>query len=237
MRLKPVPQEEGTPALPARRPPLAGLVRSIALNALVPLLLYRLTKRYVSGSDVVALIVAGSFPLAESIRAVTRTRALDPVAVLALLGILVSMAGVALGGNVKLLLIRESFFTGALGVACFASLLLPRPLMFYFGRYFVAGQDPERIASFDASWQRPYFRHVNRVITVVWGVAFTAEFLARVVLVYGLSPTLVLAISPVLLGSITIATIAWTFAYIRYANRRGEAMRQSQVSTGSIPHP
>jgi len=218
----------------SRRPPLAGLLRSIALNAFIPLALYRLTKRYVSGSDVVALIVAGLFPLGESILSVTRTRVLDPIAVLVFLGILVSMAGLALGGGVKLLLIRESFFTGALGIACFASLLLPRPLMFYFGRHFVGGQDPERVAQFNASWQRPYFRYVNRLITVVWGVAYTTEFLARVALVYTLPPSVVLVISPIVLGGVTIATIVWTFAYIRFAARRGEAMRKAkELGAGS----
>ncbi len=216
------------------RPPVPGLLRSIVLNAVIPLVLYRLTKHYLSSSDVVALTVAALFPLGESIVAVVTTGGLDPIAVLVLAGILVSMVGVAFGGSVKLLLIRESFFTGALGIACFASLLLPRPLMFYFGRHFVAGRDPERTAQFSASWQIPYFRFVNRRITVVWGVAFTAEFLTRVALVYTVPPSVVLAISPIVLGGTTIVTIVWTFAYVRYATRRREAMRQRlEVGTSS----
>jgi hypothetical protein len=43
--------------------------------------------------------------------------------------------GVALfvGGRPRLLLVRESLFTGVFGLSCFVSLLLPRPMMFYFG--------------------------------------------------------------------------------------------------------
>ena len=48
------------------------------------------------------------------------------------------------------------------------------------------------------------------------------------ILVYTLPTALVLAISPLLLNGITIATIAWTFAYIRYATRRGEEMRRRE---------
>ncbi len=215
------------------RPPLRGLLRSIVLNAIIPLVLYRLTKRYASSSEVVALTVAALFPLGETIVVVTKSRALDPIAVLVLVGIIVSMVGVAFGGGAKLLLIRESFFTGALGIACFASLLLPRPLMFYFGRHYIAGRDPERIARFEAQWRHPYGRFVNRLITVVWGFAFTAEFLTRVVLVYTLPPSLVLVIAPIVLGGITVGTIVWTFAYVRYAARRGQALRQQQEMGGA----
>ena len=37
------------------RPRLRGFLYNIALNAVIPLLLYRLAKRYVSASEVVAL--------------------------------------------------------------------------------------------------------------------------------------------------------------------------------------
>jgi hypothetical protein len=112
------------------RPPIAGILRSVVLNAVVPFVLYRLTKRFVTDSDAVGLVVAGLFPLVESIVSLIRARRLDPIAVLVLLGIAVSLIALTFGGGVKILLIRESFFTLALGVACFASLLLPRPLMF-----------------------------------------------------------------------------------------------------------
>ena len=42
-----------------------------------------------------------------------------------LMSIAVSMIAVTLGGSPKLLLIRESFFTDAFGIACFVSLALP----------------------------------------------------------------------------------------------------------------
>jgi hypothetical protein len=211
---------------------VSGILRSIALNAAIPLILYRLTKTYLSGSDIIALSVAGLFPFGESVVDVTRSCTLDPIAVIVLLGVTASMVGVALGGSVKLLLIRESLFTGALGIACFVSLALPRPLMFYFGRHFTTGGNPDKIAEFNANWRYPYFRFVNRVITVVWGVAFTSEFLARVILVYTLPPAAVLAVSPLILGGITVATIFWTFAYIRHARARGEEMRRQVGGAG-----
>lgn len=202
-------------------------MRSIVLNAAIPLLLYRLTKRYVSPSEMIALSVAALFPLAESLAGLLGRRALDPIAVIVLGGVLVGMIGAALGGSVKLLLIRESLFTGALGVACFVSLVLPRPLMFYFGRHFVAGTDPAKAAAFNAAWERPHFRFANRLITAVWGAAFTTEFLVRIALVYTLPAATVLAVAPVILGVITIVTIVWTFAYVRRARARGGVLARS----------
>jgi hypothetical protein len=96
--------------------------------------------------------------------------------------------------------------------------------MFYFGRYFTAGQDAARIAWFNAMWQYPYFRHVNRVITVVWGVAYCGEFALRVVMAFTLPIPVVLSISPFIFGAITALTIFWTFAYARRARERGEEM-------------
>lgn len=205
---------------------IRGFLLSIGLNAAIPLGLYQFTKHYISPSEVVALSVAATFPLIESIFDFARHRRFDLIAVFALIGIVVSLIGVLLGGDSKILLIKESFFTGALGLACFVSLLLPRPLMFYVGRQFMAGKDREKIAQFDAQWQHPYARFVHRLITVVWGVAFVDEFILRVVLIYTLPVAFVLAVSPILLGAITVGTFVWTFAYVRYATKRGLAMRR-----------
>ena len=197
-----------------------GLSISIVLNAVVPVLLYRLTKRYFSASDLIALSAAALFPLGLSILDAGRSRTLDPVAVLSLMSIVVSMIAVALGGSTRLLLIRESLFTGAFGVACFVSLGFPRPIMFYFGRHFAAGRDSASIAEFNAGWKREEFRRVTRLVTVVWGATSVGEFLLRVALVYTMPVPVVLVISPIILGGLLIATIVWTFAYIRRMRAR-----------------
>jgi hypothetical protein len=62
------------------------------------------------------------------------------------------------------------------------------------------------------------------VITVVWGVAYAGEFILRIILVYTLPIAVVLAVSPIILGGLTILTMAWTFAYARRAARRGAEM-------------
>jgi hypothetical protein len=219
---------------------LRDTLRDIALNTACPLVLYKISKRYISPSEFTALALATTYPLCQSIFDVAKRRRLDPVAVIVLLGIGVSAAALLLGGSPKLLLVRESIFTAAFGLACFGSLLLPRPMMFWFGRHFLAGDDPVKRRRFEASWALPEVRFTSRLITVVWGSVYLGEFAVRVALIFLLPVTWVLLISPVLLGSATLLTILWTFRYAKQARERAlpkvdELMRlQAGAKIGSL---
>jgi hypothetical protein len=195
------------------RPPLDSIVWGILLNAIIPVVLYKLSKRYLSHSEITALVIATTFPLGKSIFDLVRHGEVDPVSIVVLLGITADGVALLFGGGPRLLLVRESLFTGAFGFACFVSLLLPRPMMFYFGRHFMAGADPQRQARFNAAWQLPEVRFSHRLITTVWGCVFAGELMLRIILIYHVSAAAVLIISPVLLGTLTIATMIWAFSY------------------------
>jgi hypothetical protein len=107
-------------------PIVISLAWDMALNATIPLACYILAKRFVSSSELTALVFATAFPLLKSGYDLSRRRELDPVAALVLLGIATSILAIFVGGDPRVLLIRESFFTGAFGVACLISLVFPR---------------------------------------------------------------------------------------------------------------
>lgn len=197
----------------AARPPIANVVWGIVLNAAVPVLLYKLSKRYYSPSEFRALVVAALFPLCKSAFDFIRRRQLDPISILVLLGIVTDGVAILFGGSSRLLLVRESMFTGAFGVACFVSLLLPRPMMFYFSRHFIAGTAPERQARFNKAWRLPEVRFCHRLITVVWGCVFVGELILRIILIYKLPAAVVLVASPILIGVLTTITMIWAFRY------------------------
>jgi hypothetical protein len=199
-----------------------GFLVDIALNAIVPLVLYRLSKRYISPSEFTALVAATTFPVIKSIFDLAKRRELDPVSVVVLLGIGASALALLAGGSPRILLLRESLFTAVFGLACFVSLALPRPLMFYFGRHFLAGGDPLRRRGYELSWTLPEVRFNNRLITAVWGAVYLGEFAIRLALIRFTPVSWVLVISPVLLGSLTLGTIVWTFRHARRA--REEAL-------------
>jgi hypothetical protein len=71
----------------ASRPPLGGIVWDIALNAIIPVVLYKLSKRYWSHSELTALLLATTFPLGKSIFDLVRRGQVDPVSIVVLLGI------------------------------------------------------------------------------------------------------------------------------------------------------
>jgi len=204
-------------------PPIGGIVRDIALNAIIPVVLYKLSKRYLSHSEFTALAIATTFPLGKSIFDLVRRGQVDPVSTLVLLGIATDGVALLFGGSPRLLLVRESFFTGAFGLACFVSLLLPRPMMFYFGRYFMAGGDPQRQARFNAAWRLPEVRFSHRLVTSVWGCAFVGELILRIILINNVSASTVLIVSPIITGTLTTVTMIWAFSYGRRVRLRALA--------------
>lgn len=212
---------------------LHGIFWSIALNTIIPVVLYQLAKQLLSASELTALIFATLFPVGESVWGLVRERQLDPIAVVVLLGIAVDAGALFLGGSPRLLLLRESLFTGAFGAACFVSLVLPRPLMFYFGRYFMAGTDAVKRRNFDLSWTLPEVRHGNRLVTTVWGIVFVGELVIRIGLIDAVSAAWVLVISPLILGVLTVATIVWSLAYAHRMRQRVLPLLQAGPRTGA----
>ena len=175
-------------------------------------------------------MLASTFPLGKSVLDLVRRGQVDPVSIMVSLGIAADGVALLFGGSVRLLLVRESLFTGAFGFACFISLLFPRPIMFYFARYFMAGTDPQRLARFNAAWQLPEVRFCHRLVTSVWGSAFVGELILRIILIYNTSPAMVLVISPILLGTLTIVTMVWAFSYGHRVRLRAMAEHNQVLS-------
>jgi hypothetical protein len=211
----------------APRTMVRPLLWDIALNATIPAALYLFAKHFISPSELSALLWAATFPLLKSAYDLTKRHALDPVALLILLGLVTSIVAVLFGGTARLLLIRESLFTGAFGLACLASLLFPRPIMFYFGRYFMAGRDAQKRETFNARWRNPIARRAHRLVTATWGFVYVGEFVLRVVLVYNLPAAIVLAVAPFLTGLATVGAIVWTFWYAYRVRDRMDALAKT----------
>jgi len=207
----------------------------LLLDVVCPYLTYRLLQRNDPAmSQTVALLLSGVFPALANVISIVRSRSLDIIGVIVLLGIVVGAVAALLGGGPRLILVRESFVRGAVALVCLASLWAPRPLLFYIGRDFSTGHDPVRIAEFDALWQNPAARHVFRVMTAVWGIGWLVEVALKVLIVFTLSIPEALVVGPIESGAITLVLILWTVRYARAARRRGEA-RLAAASGGQPP--
>ena len=159
-------------------------------------------------------MVISIFPILGTARSLIKAHNVDFISGITLMGIVVSLIATAIGGSPKLMLIRESFMTLGLGIACMVSFLFPRPLMFYFGCQFNCGNDPEKQRELDGRWKYPGMRAACNMLTLVWGIVYLSEFAAKVVMVNSLSIERVLVVGPIVNNVVTLSTVAWTFACV-----------------------
>ncbi len=218
-----------------RKAMLKGLAVSIVINGVFPYIIYTLLTQYTHVPDLVALIATGVPSLINSIIGIIRHRRIDFLAGMVLFGIVVSLILVSLGGSARLYLIRNSFLTGAYGVACVVSLLFPKPIGFYTGRYFIAGNDPQRIEWFNSLWQYAHIRTMIRMQTIFWGVGTILEASVRAYLAFTLPIPQFLAVSPVVNWSIIGAIIVTSGFYMRWWKRKYGGMMQPGESSQMQP--
>jgi hypothetical protein len=207
--------EPGAPSLRAIAPGAVG-------GGLVPLAVYYLVRSHVSG-DAPALMIAGAPAAAWVALQWARKRAIDPIGSIVLFGFAAGIvSSVLLGGSAFVLKVRDSAFTAMFGLACLASLLAPRPVMFYIGRALSAGDEPAKLAAYDELWTMPTAPRTFRIITAAWGFGLIAEAGLRVVLAETLPTGPFLAASPALAGVVLGGLFAFTVWFSRRARRLGE---------------
>lgn len=190
---------------------------TLVINGLLPWLVYTLLLPHTSG--LFALSIATLIPLLDNVRSVWKHRKLDVFGGLMLFGFVLSLVMVLLGGSEKLLLMRESFITAAVGLLFLGSLLMPRPLIFYMVERFTRSVSPEE------NWQYPYFRRMMRNMTLIWGVGLLLEVGVKILMIHNWSTVQVLALStPVSLSMIGLL-ILLTVTYRRRASVQMSKLR------------
>ncbi|RKP43391.1 VC0807 family protein [Trinickia fusca] len=187
-----------------------GVILELVVNLLLPWLVYRLALPHFG--RVGALYASAVPPLAWSVAEFVKSRRLDALSALVLLGIALSIIFMALGGNPRVLLVRESLVSGAIGTAFLLSLLLEQPLAFYLARATIAREQAGGAARFETLWnERPRLRASLRLMTLVWGTALTAETLLRCWLAWHWSVERCLIVLPFISYSIYGGLMLWTF--------------------------
>jgi hypothetical protein len=221
-------------------PSIRELLPSLIFGAAIPLLVYNLVRHHVH-SDAQALIVAGLFPVAWIAFGFARTRKIDLIGVIVLIGFAIGViTSTALGGNSYVLKARDSAFTALFGLFCIGSVFTKgRPAIFFVGRYLSAGNDPDKIAAYDELHELPTGQRTFRVLTIVWGVGLLIEACARLFLAdSAVLPTNVfLAVSPIVSGVCIGSMFAFTIVYERKARARSDALLAALEAPPTIPLP
>jgi hypothetical protein len=201
---------------------LRSIVMIAVFDVAGPLVAYGLL-RSAGFSTVSALVLSGVFPATGVIIGIIQHRRVDAVGVLVLAGIAVGAVLGLVSHNAKLVLDEGSVPTAVFGLICLGSLATPKPLIYRVALEFI-GPDSRQGREFTDLWQYEGFRHVFRVMTTVWGAAYVAEAVARVVIVQNTPAGTALAISKVLPYVVAGVLCVWTAGYGRYHKRRGERL-------------
>jgi intracellular septation protein A len=203
----------------------------VALDFLVnlggPWLVYRLVEG--STSITGALILSSVPPIIWSLWQLVHNRKLDVISVLVIAGIAASLAATMLGGNPRLLLVRESFITGVFGLVFLGSLWFPRPLMFYIVQATIAKQGIAE-DQFAAKWSVPRFRQTFYLMTAVWGVGLIAQMVLQIILAFALSIEQDLVFSPIAGYGFYFALFGWSFWYGKRQKKQGERLAAAKIS-------
>lgn len=208
----------------------AGLLsnRSVRLNVVAPVVAYWvLSKRGMSTVD--ALAVSAVFPAAGGVLATLRNRRVEPLAVLSLGAIAVGLVVGLLFHDERILLVKESFTSGALGLVFLGSLLTRKPAMFVLRRRLFVPDTADAQAEYDGTWQSRAVQAEARRTTAIWGFALLAEAAVRVGLSYLLPVGTMVTISPLLAPVILGPLAVW--------NLRPREYRLGESGTSSTPVP
>lgn len=206
--------------LPARLS--ANLLVELGVNLALPWLAYTLAQPH--WGETGGLIASAVPPLAWSLYELARFKRLDAVSLLVLAGIALSVLAMALGGGPRMLLMRESLISGAVGLAFLLSLALPKPLIFYLARATVARESGAQADYFDELWrERPAFSAAMRRMTLIWGAGLVAETALKVWMVFNWPVARVLVVSPFVSYAIYGGLMAYMFWYRRRMRARQAA--------------
>lgn len=196
-------------------------VAELVVNLALPWVAYTLTEPHYG--KFYALIASSVPPILWSLGELIWHRRVDALSMFVLGGIGLSIVAMALGGDERLLLVRESLLTGLIGLAFLVSLLFPKPLVYFLARATVMRQDSENGSEdFQDWWQEPASRSCIRGITAVWGLGFSGEAVIKTWLAWNWEPDRFLAIAPAMGYAVAGAMGLWTFWYVRRLGRQGE---------------
>src|SRR6266851_254055 len=211
---------------PAGRFSFKQMIPTLVFDVAMPIVAFNVLTRY-GVATLWALVAGGIFPAINNLRVWATSRRLEPLGIIVMTFLVIGTAASLISGSIFFALIKESFLTATFGFICLGSILAERPLMFYINRQFVAGDDPVKLEWWNGLWQYPGFRAAQRTVTAVWGVAYLAEAIFRVVFALVMSPAEVVTISPIMAFGVTIVLIAWTRRYM--LAQRDRRIRENQL--------
>ena len=210
--------------------------RELVVNIAFPFAIYSLVQPRLG--DVNALILSSTPPILWSLVEFVRSRRVDALSLLVLLGIGLSLLAYLGGGSVRLLQLREKLVTIVVGLVFLGSAAIGKPLMYELIRAFLARRNDPELQQVESARNVGAFRRAMTIMTLVWGVGLLADAGLSIALVFVLSMRTYLVVNPVLgyatIGSLTLWNV-WFGKRLRRA--RMAAQVSSSMPTNLGPRP
>lgn len=201
-----------------------ALLPTLAIDVGGTTIVYYALARFYPSTSVWPILGASLVPAVSNIVNLVRRKTVDMVGLLILLGMMGGLIPALLGGTPRLLLIRESFVSGLLGLVLLVSpFVMRRPIGYYVIREFLTANDALPEEHFEVLWRTAYFRHGVRVVTIAWGVVLLGELVLRAFMALTMNVGLVVSVSPVIYTTLMllagVATAIWLSRAISRALR------------------
>ena len=192
-----------------------SIIISILINAILPLITYKILINHIP-SSITALIISTTIPIIDNIYHIIKEKKIDIFASLIILGFIIGIISMLFSGSQKLLLIRQSYITAVIGILFLISMFFPKPMIYYLAKKFINSQDKyakNNKSTIDEKCKNPHFRFSMKFLTFIWGICLVLEAVCNISLVFILSVSKYMLISPLVsYGFIGCATFI-TFFY------------------------
>lgn len=191
-----------------------SIIISILINAILPLITYKILINYIP--SITALIISTTIPIIDNIYHIIKEKKIDIFASLIILGFIVGIISMLFGGSQKLLLIRQSYITAVIGIIFLTSMFFPKPMVYYLAKKFINSQDKyvkNNKSTIDEKWKNPHFRFSMKFLTFIWGICLVLEAVCNISLVFILSISKYMLISPLVSYGFIGCAVFITFFY------------------------
>lgn len=214
-------------------PARSGIVFNVVVTAIdvgVAILAFQVA-RNLGASDAVAYVVGSVGPILGSIAVWVRARKVSGASLAILAFTLLSALAVFIGSRrPDMLLYKDAVVTGIIGLIFAGSVLLPRPLVFYFGQRYATDGTHDGMERYSSLWQYRTFRRANQVISLVWGAAYLGEAGVKAWVISRTSFGTAYVWDQVLPWIATGVAFVITIRLGRYYRRRGMLERQAAAA-------
>lgn len=166
---------------------LLRILPRILIRLLLPLILYQILEHVLPVSEWMKLCIAATVPLFFIVFTRLRTRRLDPLSILMLSGLVLSLLLELITQDSFFLSLREPLLHGLFGLICLGSLVFSSPLAWTLYKYLMAEKASRQEGWLDRAFrQDSALRSTFRLVTLVAGCVLLAIGIVHVSLLFSL---------------------------------------------------